>query len=64
MERYSYNEILKMLGLIDSPLSKKIFEIYLDSLRESLDKSEQNYRAEEKLISTALFFTFIRYQNH
>ena len=38
--RYSYNEFIKMLKLVDTDLSKTIYELYLDCMREQLEKNK------------------------
>ena len=32
--RYSYNEFIHILGLLDTELAKTTYELYLDCLRE------------------------------
>lgn len=32
--RYSYNEFIYILGLVDTELTKTIYELYLDCIRE------------------------------
>ena len=32
--KYSYNEFIQILGLLDTELAKTMYELYLDCLRE------------------------------
>lgn len=36
--RYSYNEFIQVLGLLDTELLKTMYELYLDCLREQSEE--------------------------
>lgn len=36
--RYSYNEFIKILGIVDTELAKTIYELYLDCLRKQSEE--------------------------
>ena len=38
--RYSYNEFIQLLKLVDTELVKTIYELYLDCLREQLENDK------------------------
>ena len=39
--KYSYNDFIKILGLIDTDLSRAIYELYLDCLKKQIENEKK-----------------------